>query len=181
MAFLAIHGRQSASKNAPAPGSGPPFPVAACWCARTMVLSIIRYWWSRSAVSASSTRSHTPAWHHAAEAPVHGLPASVALRQVAPASVSRRMIRYPEDRRSGDRRGRAPDRSTHQHPFTNRRLSDPVRPGSPALPGSSGATRAHRAPHNSYRLTANHLLHASAQSPMNQRAARLGTLNVDPA
>jgi hypothetical protein len=25
MAFLAIHGRQSASKNAPAPGSGPPF------------------------------------------------------------------------------------------------------------------------------------------------------------
>jgi hypothetical protein len=68
----------------------------------------------------------------AAEAPVHGLPASVALRQVAPASVSRRMIRYPEDWRSGDRRGRAPDRSTHQHPFTNRRLSDPVRPGSPA-------------------------------------------------
>lgn len=42
---------------------GPPFPVAACWWARTMVLSSIRYWLSRSAVSAVNTASHTPAWH----------------------------------------------------------------------------------------------------------------------
>jgi hypothetical protein len=181
MAFLAIHGRQSASKNAPAPGSGPPFSgrrllVRADDGAVDHQILVV-------AIGRQRVEHPLPyaGMAPAAEAPVHGLPASVALRQVAPASVSRRMIRYPEDRRSGDRRGRAPDRSTHQHPFTNRRLSDPVRPGSPALPGSSGATRAHRAPHNSYRLTANHLLHASAQSPMNQRAARLGILNVDPA
>src|SRR5690606_34055927 len=43
---------------------GPPFPVAAsCW-ARTMALSSIRYLLSRSAVSVSTTRSHTPARHH---------------------------------------------------------------------------------------------------------------------
>ena len=42
---------------------GPPFPLAACWCARMIVLSSIRYLLSRSAVSASNTRSHTPAWH----------------------------------------------------------------------------------------------------------------------
>ena len=42
---------------------GPPFPLAACWWARTMVLSIIRYWLSRSAVSAANTHSQTPAWH----------------------------------------------------------------------------------------------------------------------
>ena len=42
---------------------GPPFPLAACWWARTMVLSIIRYWLSRSAVRAANTRSQTPVWH----------------------------------------------------------------------------------------------------------------------
>lgn len=31
----------------------------------------------------------------------------------------------------------APERGTHKQPFTNRRLSDPVRPGSLALPGSN--------------------------------------------
>nr|WP_245454324.1 hypothetical protein [Aquabacter cavernae] len=42
---------------------GPPFPVAACWWARTMVLSSIRYLLSRSAPSEANTRSHTPEWH----------------------------------------------------------------------------------------------------------------------
>ena len=37
----------------------------------------------------------------------------------------------------------APDRSTHSTPFTNSRLSDPVRPGSDALPGNNDAIRAH--------------------------------------
>src|SRR5690606_10526276 len=40
---------------------GPPFPVAACWCARTMVLSINRYWLPRSLTSTANTRSQTPA------------------------------------------------------------------------------------------------------------------------
>ena len=36
-------------------------PVAACWCARTMVESIIRYWFFLSATRSAKTRSHTPA------------------------------------------------------------------------------------------------------------------------
>ena len=54
-------GRQSASGTPPCLILGPPFPPAACWCARTIVLSSLRYWLSRSAVSAVNTRSHTPA------------------------------------------------------------------------------------------------------------------------
>jgi hypothetical protein len=38
----------------------PPFPVAACWCARTMVLSIIRYSLPRSLVRATNIRSQIP-------------------------------------------------------------------------------------------------------------------------
>jgi hypothetical protein len=47
----------------------------------------------------------------------------------------------------------APERSIHKHPFTNNRLSLPVRPGSPALPGSRGATIDHGTSFNSYRFT----------------------------
>jgi len=43
----------------------------------------------------------------------------------------------------------APDRRTHKTPFTNNRLSAAVRPGSPALPGSSGPIRDHCASFNS--------------------------------
>jgi hypothetical protein len=76
-------GRQSASGTPQRLVLRPLFrsPLAG---ARMMVLLIIGYWLSRSAVSASSTRSHTPAWHQRQKAPVHGLPASVALRQGAP-------------------------------------------------------------------------------------------------
>lgn len=62
---------------------GPPFPFAACWWARTIVLSIIKYWLSRSAVSAANTRSQTPAWHQRL-ALMDALPLAVALRQIAP-------------------------------------------------------------------------------------------------
>jgi hypothetical protein len=37
----------------------------------------------------------------------------------------------------------APVRTTHNTPSTNRRLSSPLRPGSPIFPGSSGAIRSH--------------------------------------
>ena len=56
-------GRQSASGAPQRLILRPPFPVAACWWARTMVESSIRYWLSRSAASMANTRSHTPAWH----------------------------------------------------------------------------------------------------------------------
>jgi hypothetical protein len=44
--------------------STPLFPVAACWCARTEVLSIIWTSPSCAAVMASISRSHTPALRH---------------------------------------------------------------------------------------------------------------------
>ena len=53
-------GRQSTSGTPQLLILGPPFPVAACWWARTIVLSIMRYVLSRSAVSVSNIRSHTP-------------------------------------------------------------------------------------------------------------------------
>src|SRR5687768_13187722 len=37
-----------------------PFPVAACWCARTRVVSSMRYSFLRSSVRTSKTRSHVP-------------------------------------------------------------------------------------------------------------------------
>lgn len=58
-------GAQSTSGTAESlPIRGPPFAPAACWWARTIVLSIIRYSLFRSRVSAANTRSHTPLWAH---------------------------------------------------------------------------------------------------------------------
>lgn len=54
--------RQSSSGTPQSLVFDPPFwPVAAWAWARTMALSIIRYWLSRSLVRALNTRSHTPA------------------------------------------------------------------------------------------------------------------------
>ena len=44
--------------------STPFFAVAACWWARTVVLSIICIWPSWAAVMASISLSHTPAFRH---------------------------------------------------------------------------------------------------------------------
>lgn len=63
-----------------------------------------------------------------AEATVDGLPLAIALRQVSPVR---------------------PRPQTQRQPFTNSRLSAPVRPGSPALPESSGAILTHCASLNS--------------------------------
>src|SRR4051794_36617990 len=53
-------GAQSTSGTPQSRILGPPFPVAACWCARTIVLSIIRYSLSRSRVRTVKRRSQTP-------------------------------------------------------------------------------------------------------------------------
>lgn len=47
------------------------------------------------------------------------------------------------------------------------RLSAPVRPGSPALPGSNGLIRRHCVSLNSYRLAAIHQVSAPSRTPMN--------------
>src|SRR5215471_14248413 len=54
----------------------------------------------------------------------------------------------------GRSRHGAPVRATHNTPSTNRRLSSPLRPGSPIFPGSSGASRSHWALLNTVRIKA---------------------------
>src|SRR5262245_31607518 len=100
----------------------PPFPVAACWWARTNVVSSMRYSFLRSLVRTSKTRSQTP------------LLAQRAKRVWT-------LFHFPY--RSGRSCQCAPERSTHRTPLTNRRLSSAVRPGSPGLPGSRLSIRRH--------------------------------------
>ena len=61
---------------------------------------------------------------------------------------------------SGRSRHGAPVRATHNTPSTNKRLSSPLRPGSPILPGNSGAIRSHCALLKTVRIKAD--LHFSA-------------------
>ncbi len=73
----------------------------------------------------------------------------------------------------------APERSTHKTPFTNRRLSAAVRPGSRALPGRRSAMRSHCASVSSYRFAIPCTPNRLTRSAMNQRLAALRILNVD--
>src|SRR5262249_36660767 len=151
-------GRQSASGTPHSLIFGPPFPPAACWWTRTSVVSSIRYWLSGSVVSESNTRSHTPA---------------LAQR------VKRLCMLFHLPYRSGRSCHQAPDRSTHKTAFTNSRLSTPVRPRSPGLPGSRCAIRCHCASESSYRPI---IIRAPARQrwrPMNHTFRRAGIPNVD--
>src|SRR5262249_40579698 len=113
-------GGQSSSGTPHSLSFGPPFPLAPCWWTRTRVASSSRYWLSGSAVSESKTFSQTP-----------------ALAQRAKRWCTVFHLPY----RSGRSCQNAPDRSTHKTAFTNKRLSAPVRPRSPGLPGSRSAIR----------------------------------------
>jgi len=102
---------------------GPPFwAPAACWCARTMVESMIRY--SRSGFSPSSVKSRfqTPFFAHRRKR-------------------LNTLFHLPNS--SGKSRHGAPARTSHNTASTNRRLSSPCRPLSPFLPGISGSIRCH--------------------------------------
>jgi hypothetical protein len=102
---------------------GPPFwAPAACWCARTMVESMIRY--SRSGFSPSSVKSRfqTPFFAHRRKR-------------------LNTLFQLPNS--SGRSRHGAPARTSHSTASTNKRLSAPCRPLSPFLPGISGSIRCH--------------------------------------
>jgi hypothetical protein len=102
---------------------GPPFwAPAACWCARTMVESMIRY--SRSGFSPSSVKSRcqTPFFAHRRK---------------------RRNTLFQAPNSSGRSRHGAPARTNHNTASTNKRLSEPCRPLSPFLPGINGSIRCH--------------------------------------
>ena len=102
-------GAQSTSGTPQSLIFGAPFlrPVAACWCARTMVESIIRYWFFLSATKSAKMRSQTPA-------------RAQRMNRVCT------LLYLPY--RSGRSCQRAPERSTQKTPLTNWRLSAAVRP-----------------------------------------------------
>src|SRR5271163_4191072 len=108
-----------------------PFAPAACWCARTMVESMIRYSKSGCSTNALKMRSHTP---------------FLAQRRKR----WNTLFQWPSS--SGRSRHGAPARASQSTASTNRRLSSPARPLSPFLPGTSCSMRRHCASVSSLRI-----------------------------
>ncbi len=57
-------GRRTTSRSADAMNCGPPFPPAACWCARFVVLSMLCHSGSIAVCSAANSASHRPHLDH---------------------------------------------------------------------------------------------------------------------
>ena len=108
-----------------------PFAPAACWCARTMVESMIRYSKSGFSTNALKTRSHTPFLAHRRKR-------------------WNTLFQWPNS--LGRSRHGAPARANQSTASTNRRLSRPDRPLSPFLPGTSRSMRRHCASVSSRRI-----------------------------
>ena len=128
---------QSASRapRSPVPPFAP-FPVAACRCARTRLesreIQALSGALSGSPMRRPKMRSPTPDRAQRVKRPctvfhVHRLPYAVTPGQITPNDPGRG----------------APDRRTRKTPFTNRRSSAPLRPGSPTLPGRKGSILGH--------------------------------------
>src|SRR4051794_14415756 len=112
-------GAESAPRAAEGLAPLPPLFPAACWCARTTVLSRIIH--SRSgSCSASKTRSQTP---------------------FLPQRSNRFQTEPQAPNRSGRSRHGAPVLATQSTALTKRRLSLAVTPGSPAWPGRKSLMR----------------------------------------
>ena len=133
-------GGQAAARAPDGLTRSPPFAPVPCWCTRTMVPSTMTYSKSGSPDSAANSRSKTP---------------------LAAQRRKRRNTEFHDPYRAGRSRqggvqqgpwpapqarvlnGGAPTRAIHKTASRNSRLSAAERPGSPSLPGSKGATRAH--------------------------------------
>jgi len=97
-------GAQPAARAAERLNVGPPFPPAACWCARTIVASMMRCSRSGSSLKASRMRDHTP---------------RLAQRE------KRRNTEFHGPNVSGKSRHGAPVRASQSTDSTNKRLSAP--------------------------------------------------------
>jgi hypothetical protein len=131
----------------------PLFPVAACWWARTNVVSSMRYSFLRSLVRTLNTRSQTPFLAHRAKR-VDAFPFAISPRQVMPV------------------------RARAQHPQDTVDEETIVRGGAAGiagLPGSRPSIRRHRASDSSYRLTMSHAPNHLIRNTRNHR----DVLNVD--
>jgi hypothetical protein len=104
---------------------------AACWWARTMVESMKTSRNRRSRASAAKTRCHTPARDQRAK---------------------RWYVLFHEPNSGGRSRQGLPVRAIHSTASTNMRLSVPLRPGSPTLPGSKSSIRFHCPSRSCFRM-----------------------------
>ena len=100
----------------------PPFLPASCWCAWTIVESIMIYSKSGSSAIAANNRSQTPSLDHLEK---------------------RTKVLFQLPKTSGKSRQGIPVRASQSTASTNRRLFTPVRPGSLGLPGKCGRIRSH--------------------------------------
>src|ERR1700756_3039170 len=98
----------------------PFFAPAACWCARTMVESMMRYSKSGNSINASKSRFQTPFFAHRRKR-------------------WNTLFQLPNS--WGRSRHGAPARAIQSTASTNQRLSSPCRPLSPSLPGIRGSMR----------------------------------------
>jgi hypothetical protein len=105
---------------------------AACWWARTAVLSIINASRSRSPLTDSTKRCHTP---------------------VSPQRLKRVYVVCQLPNSAGKSRHGEPVRTIHNTASKNRRLSCAVAPGSPGLPGNRGSSFTHWSSRNSLLLS----------------------------
>ena len=115
-------GRQTAARSPDCLILSPPLAPAPCWWTRTIVPSIMAYSKSGSSDNALKRISKTP---------------FAAQRR------KRRKIEFHRPNSGCRSRQGAPVRAIQRTASTKPRLSCPLRPGSPGLPGSRGATRSH--------------------------------------
>ena len=115
-------GREAAARAAKSLILSPPLAPAPCWWTRMIVPSIITYSKSGSPDNASKIESKTPFCAHRRK---------------------RRKTEFQLPKPDGRSRHGAPVRATHKTASTKSRLSVPLRPGSPSLPGRTGAIRSH--------------------------------------
>ena len=113
---------QAATRSANRLVLSPPFAPAACWCARTIVASIIMYSKSGSSANALKRLSQMPFFAQ---------------------RLNRTNTLFQSPNADGRSRQGAPVRKIQSTASTNSRLSSPGRPLSPFLPGTQRSIRDH--------------------------------------
>jgi hypothetical protein len=148
-------GGQPAPRAADRASFRPPFLPAACWCARTIVESIMMYSKSGSSAIAANNRSQTPSLDHREKR-------------------TKTLFQLPK--LSGRSRQGTPVLASQSIASTNKRLSAPVRPGSLGLPGKCGRIRSHWW---SFSISRTDDIQRSSKRSLNQISDRAGILNVN--
>jgi hypothetical protein len=136
-------GRQAAARSANRLILSPPLAPAPCWWTRTIVPSIMAYSKSGSPDNSLNRLSKTP---------------FVAQRR------NRRKIEFQSPKSGCKSRQGEPVRAIQRTASRKPRLLSPLRPGSPGLPGRSGAIRSHCVSLKTLRIKARLLFRALNQN-----------------